>query len=86
MLAKAAEISNNPQNIIQDVMSSIEVNDRIQKDIVAKQNVWRKGIPVLTIDGRYVPRWRTNTYSAEELLQRIFDSLSEESNSTDTSR
>ena len=86
VLAKADEISNNPQNIIQDVMSSIEVNDRIQKDIVAKQNVWRKGIPVLTIDGRYVPRWRTNTYSAEELLQRIFDSLSEESNSTDTSR
>ncbi|MCH2147248.1 MAG: thioredoxin domain-containing protein [Phycisphaerales bacterium] len=86
VLAKASEITNNPQNIIQDVMTSIEVNDRIQKDIVAKQNVWRKGIPVLTIDGRYVPRWRTSTYSAEELLQRIFDSLSEEAVSTETSR
>ena len=86
VLAKAAEITNSPQNIIQDVMGSIEVNERIQKDIVAKQNVWRKGIPVLTIDGRYVPRWRTNTYSAKELLQRIFDSLAEESVSTETSR
>ena len=86
VLAKASQITNNPQNVIQDVMSSIEVNDRIQKDVVAKQNVWRKGIPVLTIDGRYVPRWRTGAYSAEELLQRIFDSLSEDVASTDMSR
>ena len=86
VLAKAAEVTNSPQNIIQDVMASIEVSGRIKKDVVAKQNVWRKGIPVLTIDGRYVPRWRTSTYSAENLLQRIFDSLSEESVSTETSR
>ncbi len=86
VLAKASEITGSPQNIIQDVMQSIEVNERMQKDIVAKQNIWRKGVPVLTVDGRYVPRWRTNTYAAEELLQRIFDSLPDESDSTDTSR
>ena len=81
VLAKAAQITSVNQKVIQDVMGSIEVNDRIQKDIIVKQGVWPRDVPVVIVDGRHIPRWRADGYPANELLQRVFDIVASESSS-----
>lgn len=78
VLAKAAEISGQNQGVIQDVMESIEVVNRLQNDTAAKNVVWRKSLPVLMIDGRFVPRWRATELPANELFQRILGVIEDE--------
>jgi len=75
----AASIAGVDQNLLNDVLLGIDVNDQMRADIFAKNRVWRKGIPVLMVDGRYVPRWRSEEVSASELFQRILSVVEEES-------
>ena len=87
-LAKAAIISGVDQSVIQDVMEGIEVNRRIRSDISSKVRVWKRSIPVLVIDGRFVPRWGSNGADTQELFQRILSVVESErsSSSVSTSR
>ncbi len=77
-LAKASELLGVDQLVVRDVMASIEVEKRIQNDVVAKNAAWRKGVPVLVIGGRVVPRWRSEDLPAVELIHRIVGLLEEE--------
>ena len=86
----AASITGVEQNLLDDVLLSIDVNDQMRADIFSKNRVWRKSIPVVMIDNRYVPRWRSDNVSASELFQRILSVIEEESEESisdfDTSR
>jgi protein-disulfide isomerase len=75
----AASITGVDQSLLGDVLVSIDVNDQMRADIFAKNRVWRKGVPVITIDDRYVPRWRSDDVTASELFQRILSVVEEES-------
>ncbi|MBC8201753.1 MAG: thioredoxin domain-containing protein [Planctomycetes bacterium] len=77
--AYAASIAGVDQGLLGDVLLSIDVNDQMRADIFAKNRVWRKSIPVLTIDDRYVPRWRSDDVSASVLFQRILSVLEDDS-------
>lgn len=70
-LAKAVAISGADQATIQDVMNGIEINNRLRGDISSKNRVWRRSIPVLVVDGRFVPRWGGEGVDTQELFQRI---------------
>jgi len=69
----AAALSGVDAEIIQDVVGGIDVDSRMRLDILSKNGVWRRGIPVITIDGRHVPRWRTDDVAASELFHRIIN-------------
>ena len=72
-LNQAVEYSSIDQSIIQDVMRSLDVSERLRIDLLTKNSVWRRSMPVLLIDGRYVPRWRSDAVEAGTLFQRIVD-------------
>jgi hypothetical protein len=65
--------------VIQDVVGGIDVANQMRADIFTKNRVWRKGVPVIMIDNRFVPRWRSNEVSASEFFQRVLSVLGEES-------
>ena len=73
VLAKASELSGTEQSVVRDVMTSIEVGQRLRNDVFSKNGVWQRGVPVLLVDGRFVPRWRSDNFPASELFQRISD-------------
>jgi protein-disulfide isomerase/uncharacterized membrane protein len=87
-LSKAAVISGADQSVIRDVMGGLEVSDRIRGDISSKSRVWRRSIPVLMVDGRFVPRWGGDGVDTQELFQRIMSvvELERSSSSTGTNR
>ena len=68
---QAASLSGFDLDVIQDVVDGIEINSLMRLDIMAKNGVWRKSIPVITIDGRFVPRWRNKKVTASDLFHRI---------------
>jgi len=62
------------QTII-SVANSQDVENRIRSDIRAKVSVWGRSVPVLVVDGRFVPRWEIEgTTGMETLLQLIEES------------
>ena len=79
---QAVSLSGVDTRTVQDVVVGIEVNHRMRLDILSKNLVWRKSVPVITIDGRFVPRWRSGDVSASELFHRIIEVVGSE----DTSR
>ncbi len=81
-LAKAAAISGVNQATIQDVMEGIEINNRMRVDISSKSRVWRRSIPVLVVDGRFVPRWGGEGVNTQELFQRILSTVESERSSS----
>ena len=88
-LAKAVALSGFDQSTIQDVMEGIEINNRMHGDISSKSRVWRRSIPVLVVDGRFVPRWGGDGVDTQDLFQRIVSVVESErssSSATDTSR
>ena len=81
-LARAAAISGVDQATIQDVMEGIEINNRIRSDLSSKNRVWRRSIPVLVVDGRFVPRWGGDGVDTQELFQRIVSAVESEGSSS----
>ena len=86
-LAYAATVSGIDQGTIQDAMEGLETTRRMRDDIALKSRVWRKSIPVLMVDGRFVPRWGGDGVDTQALFQRILSVVeSEGSSSAGTSR
>lgn len=81
---KAEEFSGVDSETLQAVLVGIDVNNQMRMDILAKNNVWRKSIPVLMIDGRFVPRWRSEEVTAQEMFSQIIQSVEGEGRSTGT--
>ena len=81
-LSKAAAISGVDQSVIQDGMDGIEVSGRIREDISSKSRVWRRSIPVLMVDGRFVPRWGGDGVDTQGLFQRILSVVESERSSS----
>jgi protein-disulfide isomerase len=80
---QAASLSGFGLDVIRDVVDGIEISGRMRVDIMAKNGVWRKSIPVVTIDGRFVPRWRSDSVSASDLFHRIVGVVSLEDSEED---
>ena len=78
---QAVAFSGVDAGTVQDVVVGIEVNNRMRLDILSKNLVWRRSIPVITIDGRFVPRWRSDDVSASELFHRIIGVVGSEGTS-----
>ena len=81
-LVTAANFAGVDQSDVQAVMGGMDVGSRMRMDILSKNNVWRRGIPVIVIDGRLIPRWRTSDVGA--LLRQIIDVAQSELDSVDT--
>jgi hypothetical protein len=79
---KAVEFTGVDNATLQAVLGGIDVNNQMRMDILAKNNVWRKSIPVLMVDDRFVPRWRGDGVTAQELFSQILQVVEEESTST----
>jgi len=62
----------------------MDVGSRMRMDILSKNNVWRRSIPVIVIDGRFIPRWRSGDVDAGTLLRQIIDVAQSELDSVDT--
>ena len=75
----ALAITDVSRGILQDVMVGIDVNNQMRVDILTKNNVWRKSIPVLTIDHRFVPRWKSDDVPAQEMFRQIIQLVGGES-------
>ena len=83
-LARASEFSGVDQSVLQDVVEGIEITNRIRTDIALKNGVWRRSVPVLVIDGRFVPRWSADGVDTLELFQRIAGVVESERSSGET--
>ena len=76
-LAKvAATVCSQSSETIADVASSADVAARIQSDIRSKLSVWRRSVPVLVIDGRFIPRWQMEGTTPKETLLQIINEAS----------
>jgi protein-disulfide isomerase/uncharacterized membrane protein len=75
---KAEEFSGADSDTLQAVLIGIDVNNQMRLDILSKNNVWRKSIPVLMVDGRLVPRWRSEEVTAQVLFSQIIQSVEDE--------
>jgi protein-disulfide isomerase/uncharacterized membrane protein len=75
----AKSITGVDDDILASVIGGIDVNNIMRMDILAKNNVWRKSIPVLMVNNRLVPRWRSDDVSAHELFEQIIQSAKSES-------
>jgi protein-disulfide isomerase/uncharacterized membrane protein len=75
----ALSLTGVDASVLQDVIGGIDVNNKMRVDIIAKNNVWRKSVPVLTIDNRFVPRWKSGDVPAQEMFRQIIQSVGEES-------
>jgi len=77
----AVALSGVDSDVLQDVIVGIEVNNRMRLDILSKNLVWRKSVPVITIDGRFLPRWRSDGVPAYDLFHRIVEVVGSEETS-----
>ena len=75
----AKAITGADGDTLASVIGGIDVNNQMRLDILTKNNVWRKNIPVLMVDNRLVPRWRSDDVSANELFKKIIQSVKSES-------
>jgi hypothetical protein len=76
--AQAVLLSGADEETVLAVVGGIEVGTRMRMDILTKNSIWRKSIPVLTVNGKYVPRWRSKSVPASEVFHRILDVLESE--------
>ena len=83
-LVTAANFAGVDQSDVQAVMGGMDVGSRMRMDILSKNNVWRRSIPVIVIDGRFIPRWRSDDVDAGTLLRQIIDVAQSELDSVDT--
>ena len=72
----AASICDNSKELIISVASSQDVERRLRTDIQSKLSVWRRSVPVLVIDGRFVPRWEMEGTTAKETILQMIDEAS----------
>ncbi len=68
----AASICDNSKELIISVASSQDVERRLLADIQSKPT-WRSRVPMLVIDGRFVPRWEIGGTTAKETIQQMID-------------
>lgn len=80
-LATASSISGVDQSVLQDAVEGIEITSRMGVDVVLKNRIWRRNIPVLVIDGRFVPRWGGEGVDTQDLFQRILGVVESERSS-----
>ncbi|MBC8421621.1 thioredoxin domain-containing protein [bacterium] len=76
--ATAVLLGGTDESTLQAVVDGIEVGNRMREDIMTKNTVWRKAIPVLTVDGRFVPRWRSKTVPASDVFHQILEVMKSE--------
>ncbi len=65
-------------SVLKSVAHGNDVNNKIQSDILTKNKIWRRSIPVITIDGRLLPWWDSDEITPVELFHLIVDVVSEE--------
>ncbi len=65
-------------DVLKSVAESVDVNSRIQQDIASKNRVWRRSIPVITIDGRLLPWWNSDVLTVQDLFHLILGVVAEE--------
>ena len=76
-LAKtAASVCSQSSETIASVARGEDVASIIQSDIRAKLGVWRRSVPVLVVDGRFVPRWEIEGTTAKKTLLQMIDDVS----------
>lgn len=76
-LAKtAASVCSQNSETIADVASGADVAAILRGDIRSKLRVSQKGLPMLVVEGRLVPRWEIDGIGGREILLRIIDSAS----------
>jgi hypothetical protein len=73
--ATAVLLSGADKETVQSVVGGIEVSSRMREDILTKNAVWRKAIPVLTVNGKFVPRWRSKSVPASDVFHQIIEVL-----------
>ena len=71
----AASICDNSKELIISVASSEDVERRLRTDIQSKP-AWRSRVPMLVIDGRFVPRWEMGGTTAKETILQMIDEAS----------
>lgn len=71
----ATMCTSDPQTIA-IVAQEQEVANRITGDIRSKLSVWRRSVPVLVVDGRFVPRWEMDGTTGKETLLRLIEEAS----------
>ena len=74
-LQQVALITGFDMQTIQDTVGGAEVNNRLRQDVMSKNSVWRKGIPVVLVDNRYLPKWKSDLMPAQEIFQRIVEGV-----------
>jgi hypothetical protein len=72
----AASICGNSKETIITVALSEDVERRLRADIQSKISVWRRSVPVLVVDGRFVPRWEMEGTTAKETILQMIDEAS----------
>jgi shikimate kinase len=75
----ALSLTGVSDDVLQDVIGGIDVNNQMRVDIFTKNSVWKKSVPVLTVDNRFVPRWRSSAVPAQEVFEQIIQSVGGES-------
>ena len=68
----AASMCDNSKELIISVASSQDVERRLRADIQSKPT-WRSRVPMLVIDGRFVPRWEIGGTTAKETILQMID-------------
>jgi hypothetical protein len=72
----AASVCSQSAEVIIDVASSADVAARLRDDINTKLGVWRRSVPVIVIDGRFIPRWEVEGTTGRDTLLQIIDEAS----------
>jgi hypothetical protein len=73
----ASEMCDQPASTIATVANGGDVAAILNDDIRSKVRVWRRSVPVLLIDGRFVPRWELAGTTGKETLRKIVDEASQ---------
>ncbi|MDP7004660.1 MAG: thioredoxin domain-containing protein [Phycisphaerales bacterium] len=76
--SKALKLAGVDLSVLKSVASGSDVGGRIQRDILAKNRVWRRSIPVITIDNRLLPWWDSDVLTPLDLFHLILDVVEEE--------
>ena len=72
----AASVCSQSAETIADVAASVDVGIRLRDDINSKLRVWKRSVPVLVIDGRFIPRWEIEGTTGRDTLLQIIDEAS----------
>jgi len=72
----AASVCSQSAETIADIAASADVAIRLRDDINSKLRVWKRSVPVLIIDGRFIPRWEMEGTTGKDTLLQIIDEAS----------